>query len=364
MRPALPAGVMGKIFTTEVENGYRASAYWRDDFGRRHRTTKTRRTKGMARNAVSETIAQKMRLPPDQGEISEDTKLKDLIKRWFEVKAPVGGTKTLYSWVIEHKINPAIGELRLGEASTRRLDRFLGEQTPANAKLVRTILNQSFADAVRLGALQRNPAEFTRHVSTQRRKVTAMSASDLAQMRVLCQAWDQTHTTSLDALLVILMATGVRTGELLALRWEDVDLDAGEIRVTGTMKGSHRQPWPKSESSKRVLKLPKTAIGVLMGLSLSAVGEPVFPTRVGTFQSEANMRRSWRGAIAGRSFDGKSPRDVRKAVATLLAERVAKEAAKSQLGHASSKVTATDHIPDTARVPGVGTVLEHTFERG
>jgi integrase len=305
-----------------------------------------------------------MRLPPDQGEISEDTRIKDLIKRWFEGKAPVGGTKTLYTWVIDHKINPVIGELRLSEASTRRLDRFLGEQTPANAKLIRTILNQSFADAVRLGALQRNPAEFTRHISTPRRKVTAMSSSDLAQMRVLFQAWDQNHASSLDALLVILMATGVRTGELLAFRWEDVDLDAGEIRVTGTMKGSYRQPWPKSESSKRALILPKTAIGVLMDLSLSAAGEPVFPTQTGTFQSEANMRRSWRAAIAGSRFEGKSPRDVRKAVATLLDERVDKEAAKSQLGHSSSKITEAYYIADKERVANFGTVLEDIFQSG
>jgi integrase len=68
------------------------------------------------------------------------------------------------------------------------------------------------------------------------------------------------------ALYVTALGTGLRQGELLALRWEDVDLEAGRLRVRHTLanvKGELTLLEPKSDRSRRHLMLPDAVVSAL-----------------------------------------------------------------------------------------------------
>lgn len=78
------------------------------------------------------------------------------------------------------------------------------------------------------------------------------------------------RTPDLAHIVDILLATGGRIGEVLALRWHDIDLDTTLARLTfaGTIvyvkgRGYHRQPWTKSDAGYRTLTLPRFAVHVL-----------------------------------------------------------------------------------------------------
>jgi integrase len=101
----------------------------------------------------------------------------------------------------------------------------------------------------------------------------------------------------------LMLATGARIGELLALRWADVALDADRpnLTINGTIKtepskGTYRKASPKSDSSASTVVLPDFATMVLRRRRAAARDNPndaVFPTHNGTWQQVNNVER-WR----------------------------------------------------------------------
>jgi len=89
----------------------------------------------------------------------------------------------------------------------------------------------------------------------------------------------------------LLVTTGVRIGELLALRWQDVDLSAGVLRVTRTLYEGHIDE-PKTRSSVRELPIGPKGLEILEGLRPEMPGpeELVFSTNKGTPLCRRNLR--------------------------------------------------------------------------
>ncbi len=80
----------------------------------------------------------------------------------------------------------------------------------------------------------------------------------------------------LEALYVLAVTTGLRQGELLGLKWEDVDLDAGTLQVRRaltTTKGGPVLAAPKTKGSRRSVKLTQTASDVLRSHLKRQLGE-------------------------------------------------------------------------------------------
>jgi integrase len=103
----------------------------------------------------------------------------------------------------------------------------------------------------------------------------------------------------------LMLATGCRKGEVLALRWSDLDLD-GDLPIltvsTGTIKtetgkGTYRKPTPKSDASRRAVVLPRFAAEMLRVRRKFATPnehDAVFATRNDTCHQVVNVERRWR----------------------------------------------------------------------
>ena len=111
------------------------------------------------------------------------------------------------------------------------------------------------------------------------------------------------HTGDLADIVDLLLATGARIGEVLALRWEDLDLAAARptLTISGTIvyvkgKGFFRQAWTKSDAGYRTIVLPQFAVAMLLARKLNAASNPhdaIFASRRGTWLSPNNVRRQW-----------------------------------------------------------------------
>ena len=96
----------------------------------------------------------------------------------------------------------------------------------------------------------------------------------------------------MEALYVLAVTTGMRVGELLGLRWKDMDLQAGTLQVKRTVFNGHIEA-PKTLKGRRSIKLTQTSIRALQ--KHQKVGEWVFCTKVGTPLSVHNLHnRSWK----------------------------------------------------------------------
>ncbi|HEY7975877.1 MAG TPA: tyrosine-type recombinase/integrase, partial [Ktedonobacterales bacterium] len=100
---------------------------------------------------------------------------------------------------------------------------------------IHALLHQALADAERLGLAPRNVAQRRSGAKPPSVRQVEMRTLDLEQARTLLEA---ARGDRLEALYALALATGMREGELLALRWRDVDLtslEAGHVQVRGTL---------------------------------------------------------------------------------------------------------------------------------
>ncbi|GGK43786.1 putative phage integrase [Pilimelia terevasa] len=381
-RPPLAIGTAGKIRTENLgPNRYCARARYRDYDGKTRDIEATDTTGPAAVRALKVKIRD--RTAPNDDEITRETHVRTLARLWMEkiTEAEEVAKQSIdrYDSVLRTAVVPALGDLRIREASVGRLDKFLltiAKEHPASAKVAKVVLGQMFALAVRRGALTTNPVRDTSRLRAPRRKVAALDAKQLEAVRAAIRKWQQPTpgksgprpTGDLADIVDLMLATGVRIGEVLALRWADVDLatDRPTVTVSGTIvfvkgKGFFRQEWTKSDAGYRRTVLPRFAVGMLMARKLAAADNPIdaiFPSRRDTWLSPHNVRRQWRRARADTGLEWVTPHTFRKTVATLIDKEADTDRAAAQLGHGSKAVTKKHYIEQPAIAPDSSDILE------
>jgi integrase len=381
-RPELPVGTWGKIRTEKLgPNRFCARARLRDYDGKTRDIEATDTTGPAAVRALK--IKLRDRTTPNDDEISRETRISTLADLWVEEitaeERLALQTVHRYQTSLRTAILPALGNLRVREVSVGRLDKFLrgiAKDHPSAAKGAKVVLGQMLALAVRHGAISTNPVRDTGRLRKPRRPVVVLTDEHLQAVRSAIRAWQQPvpgkpgprHTGDLADIVDLMLATGARIGEILALRWEDLNLAATRptLTICGTLvyvkgKGQFRQEWTKSDAGYRMVVLPRFAVGMLLARKLVAAdntNDAIFASRRGTWLSPNNVRRQWRQARADTGLDWVTPHTFRKTVATLIDKEADTKSAAAQLGHASEEVTDTYYIAKPVLAPDVSEILE------
>lgn len=393
-RRRIPIGQYGQIrydtppLQAGGPNPHRARAKIRDQDGVLRDVAASGPSKEAARHALLEDIRLRFETTSGSGTdgITPTSPIHVLADEWLEEsRARNLSTSTLriYESSIRLYIKPRMGEWLIREATTARVDRVIKDHVAAGLdhKALRKHLNQIFDVAVRHGALANNPVDAVAKIRKQRtkgtRKVRSIESSEqVAEIRAIVEGW-QTKSRpgprandDLFLFILLLVVTGLRPGELLALRWFEVNLlaDRPYLEVTGTIKqekglGIYRQDYPKSETSERPVEIPPSIVAMLLERQVNQTGpnpiDAVFPSRVGTWIPYSNMRRRWVSAIEETKYDWVTFKTFRKAIATLLTKEYDLRTAQEQLGHASQATTETFYVGRNSSAPKVSEVLEN-----
>jgi integrase len=164
-------------------------------------------------------------------------------------------------------IEPLIGALRLESVTPDRIDAFYAElaATGRSAHTIRAVhrtLHRALGDAMRSGLVVRNAA-------------TAVTPPRVPPSDATERAWEPEQLATflegvagdrLHALWRTAAMTGMRRGEVLALRWSDVDLNAGQLRVRRALVQVDGVPImqpPKTEASRRTIDLDNVTVATL-----------------------------------------------------------------------------------------------------
>jgi integrase len=381
-RPPLPIGTWGKIRTEKLgPNRHCARARFRDYDG----VTRDVQATGPTGPAAIRALQAKLRdrIAPNDDEITRETYVNTLADLWLaEIIAEeriTPQTIDTYTASLRIVIRPAIGNLRLRESTVGRLDklfRTVAADRPSLAKNAKVAAGQMFALAVRRGALATNPVRETGRIRKPRRTVVALEPEQLETVRTAIRNWQEPtpgkpgprHNGDLADIVDLLFATGARIGEVLALRWEDVDLAAKHptLTICGTIvyvngKGFFRQEWPKTAAGYRIVVLPRFAVAMLLARKITAVDNPhdaIFASRRGTWLSPQNVRRQWRQARADTGLEWVTPHTARKTVASLIDKEADAKNAAGQLGHEDESITKKHYIVKPAVAPDSSHILE------
>ncbi|QUC01184.1 site-specific integrase [Cellulosimicrobium cellulans] len=400
-RPPLPVGTWGTVFVTALpRGGYRARTRFRDYDGVTRLVERTGRTKNAARSALTTYLTE--RSAPAGDDITADTRLRVVAEVWHaEVRARdlAAGTVRRYREVLDDHVLPGVGGLLVREATVSRLDAFLKGVTTRvgapTAKLCRTVLSGTLGLAVRHGAAAANPVRDVADITVTRPESRALTLEEVATLRAAALAWQEgrpikptsgyvepargpRRADDLLDIVDVLLATGARIGELLAIRWTDVELDPDHaaVTITGTIINVkddvgrwhlERQAHPKTSTSRRRLLLPRFATDTLLRRRVTQpagnVHDLVFPSRNGALRDPNNVRKTWRKVRDQAGFGWVTPHTFRKTVATLIDANADLAAAAGQLGHAGTSVTARHYVQKTHSGPDVRSVLEAIVPR-
>lgn len=381
-RPPLPIGTWGKIRRDQLgPNRWRARTNFRDYDGETRVVEAHDTTGAKAENKLRAMLRD--RATPNSSDIAANSLINTLAELWFD---EITGQEELsaqtldrYRSCFEQAIRKPLGKLRIHEATVGRLDKFfktLAKAHRAQAHNAKVVLKQMFAMAVRHGAISTNPIRDIASLPSRRRTVVALETDNLEAVRAAIRRWQEPvpgksgphHTSDLADIVDLLLATGARIGEVLAIRWQDLDLDSPKatLTISGTLvyvkgKGLFRQDWPKSEAGFRILVLPLFATRMLLRRRQTAVVndlDAVFTTRKRTWLSPNNVRRQWRQARADTELEWVTPHIFRKTVATLLDREGKRDAATLQLGHSNEDVTEEYYIVKATAAPDVTDVLD------
>ena len=277
--------------------------------------------------------------------------------------------------VYEHQIKPKFGKRKLAEITTEDIQKFIndhasginGEKALAKSGLgrIKDLLNPCFKRAVKDGLILKNPCEDViipkeSNIKVKTREQFALSEEEIEifKQAALLKCQKDGLVRHRDAVvLVIMIATGLRIGEALALQWEDVHLDEGYIHIHRTLQtgliGDEKTRVKDGTKTNAERMLPvndniKNYFGMLQEYDRyhGSHSPLVVCTRVSTPQGPANLGRALARLVkrAGLSEDI-TPHTLRHTFGSALIRKgVGVEVVSRLMGHANIMVTYTKYI--------------------
>lgn len=249
--------------------------------------------------------------------------------------------------VVRLHLKPSLGKIRLNRLDALRIQSLYRAKldsglSPRTVQIIHTTLNKSLKQAVKWSLISRNIAEAVDQPRSTKREIRPLDQGQVKRLLRTAQG------TNLYALYLLAVTTGMRQGELLGLKWEDVDLRTGALQVRRTVF-SGKASAPKTPKSKRSIKLTEAAIGALKGHQRQ--GEWVFSSRAGTPIERHNLiTRSWKPLLRKANLPDIRFYDLRHSCATLLLTKgVHPKIVQEVLGHSSITITLDTYshvLPD------------------
>jgi integrase len=179
---------------------------------------------------------------------------------WLNGKELSQRPKTLaqYRMITEQYINPGLGRKRLQDIHPihinllyqARRDEGRGART---VQLIHTVLHSALKQAVREGLIVRNPVDAVQRPKVERKELPILNEEEA---RIFLKA---VSGNRLEVLYYLALITGIREGELLGLKWSDIDWKKGTLNVqrqVQRLKGQGRVfVPPKTKAGRRQIKL-------------------------------------------------------------------------------------------------------------
>ena len=240
-----------------------------------------------------------------------------LLNEWLDHAAPSFSPKTVATCrgYIDSPIIPALGSLSANKLTAAELDRFYrhllevgtanGPYAPATIRRVHGIIRRALTQGVRWGWINHNPAIDASPPRVPLRELKPPSPDDVVGLFRLAQESDPDLAT----FVMLAASSGARRGELIALRWKDIDLDRGTLSIERGLvlvDGQLIEQGTKTHQSRRItldgttrenLRLHRSRMEEAAGSARTAISSESF-----VFSETLDGRTPWRPDSTTRAF--------------------------------------------------------------
>jgi integrase len=347
--------------------------------GRRRRKT----VYGRTRQEVAHKLTDLLKARSEGMPIPSGNKRVDVfLSEWLEAIKPTVRPRTWqrYEQYVRLHAVPNIGRYRLitlaphhlQQLYAQRLERGLSPQTVLH---LHRMLHKALGQALRLGLVARNVTDLVDPPRASRKTMRTLSSDEVR--RLLRAAAEDRR----GALYVLAVTAGLREGELLGLRWRDVDLDGRRVRVVGSMQVLPGVGLtivePKTAGSRRQVVITDLAADALrrhragQAEQRLAAGDEwddhdlVFPNAFGRPITPSNLYRAFQAFLRRAELPRVRLHDLRHTAATLLLEQgVHPKIVSEMLGHTTIGITLDlySHVTPTMQAQAAR-ALDELFGR-
>ncbi len=317
-----------------------------------------------AQQSKSLAKAKLSRLPQDQSSLPGNPKLKlgEFLIDWLDETHQhqiAYSTYRRYRSLAVHHIIPALGSFEIRKLNSQMITNLLVHmksigQSVRSQQQARALLAVALDEAQGLNFITINPVRNVRNPQGVGKVLTPLKIEEVRRLLKTYQG------TFLSARLHIALVCGLRQGEALGLRWQDLDLEAGTLTVSTqiqVIEGESRFTRLKTNRSYRTLVLTAETIDSLrihQGLINDQKAQHsnswneldlVFPDLHGAPRSSHTDYNDWQKALKLCGIPHHRLHDARHTAATLLySQGVGIETISRTLGHSSSAITSRLYV--------------------
>jgi integrase len=390
-RPPLPIGTAGSIrFERHGPKSVRARCRYRDTDGVTRDVEAWGTSQQDARGNLNEKLKLRKRTATAQ-DIGPDSYVKDVVALWLakldeRVKAGKRspGTARTYRVYIESAVLPRLGELRVREVTVSRVDAVIQhvakENGPSAASTTRSVISGIMSLAARYDAIDANPTREAEAVDAPAKKpARALSLDEVGLMRGKIRNDRKSRERDLPDFVDMLLATGVRIGEVCAIRWDDLNLVERTVDIRGVVvrvkgEGLIIKDYENSKTKHRTLVLPRWAVAMLLNRQVSRMPNKwtvVFTSPRGLLRDPSNTNADLREVLdkvvkddEGNVVYPAMPEVTshvlgRKTVLTLMDKAgLPASAAADQAGHSKVSMTQDNYFARKVLDTGAADVLD------
>ncbi len=334
---------------------------------------------GKTRKDASDKLA-KILSDCAEGIVYEDDNMTmdEYLDRWLKGSVRGSVRKSTYdrdAYLVANHIKPTLGRIKIKKLSPAHVQGFYRERldtglSPSTVHKIHAILHKALAQAVKWHMVPRNVTEATDPPKPALKEMRPLSTEEVHKLL------DAVRGDRFEALYVLAITTGMRRGELLALRWQDVDLENTTLSIGRTLTrdgGRFTFGEPKTKKSRRSIRLTTQAAQTLREhlerqlRDIEMLGDRyedrglVFTTDTGAPVNPSNLRqRSFAPFLEKAGLPHIRFHDLRHTCATLLlAKGVHPKFVQELLGHATIAITLDtySHV-----MPGMGDATARAME--
>lgn len=260
-----------------------------------------------------------------------------------------------YESQIRNHLLPELGNIKLKDFSPAKITHFFKTRTyaPETCRKIYIILQSIFARAVEQGFLRETPC--TKAIILPKAEIKEkkpfLNETQVKELLECVADYSQFNT-----IVKVLLYTGMRSGECLALRWKDIDFENKTIHIENTLTDVNGKHWlqpPKTKNSNRYIGLSDTLAEILLLhkekqlQQIAKVGasfthkEMVFTSETGNFLDRSQINKQFRRLVKDTSFSFATLHTLRHCNATLLINSgVDLKIVSELLGHSDVSTTA------------------------
>ena len=284
--------------------------------------------------------------------------LKAYLENWLEqVYRPSVKLSSYrqYRVVVEKHLIPGLGHIPVQKLTPEKVQAFYAQKlkegkSPRTVQFIHAVLHQALENAVKWNLVPRNVAKLVTLPRVERYEARTLTVE---QARQLLEA---ARGSPLEVMILVALNTGMRRGELSALRWDDIDIQNGVIFVHRTVNyvGGYGfvETEPKTRASKRKIAVSEKVLGTLKahreqqeGMRLK-VGAKwceqglVFCNRYGRYLLPEVVSKQFHALLAKAGLPDMRFHDLRHTMATILLESdVHPKKVQERLGHSKIAIT-------------------------